>query len=572
MRPTKPRHPHGSRSAIAAAALALMVCPAASLAAPGGDQGRPPDAAPADATVQLDQRRAAGGNIPTHFVGFSVEWSLIERYMGPNARRGFANLLGNLDTGVLRIGGSSQDLVPFNATAPNTLEVITPEDLASIRATLDMTNAGDQHGDRRNSRGDAPRWGTILGTAMAPVSARRPFISVDHARAFTEQGVQPAFAGEEARRYVAGIQLGNEPDLSYVPFDLVGYLADFTKFANAGVSNDFMLIGPNTSEPIAPWASIEGRTVGTRFFWDWPTILDTVTPAVTRNTGAFGAFAADHFYPMTRTCPTDPYRCPSIERLLSDERMSNFDYEVYTHAAEAARHGLGYRVEELNTASGRGANGVSNVAASAVWALDTLFNAACPQPPNAPGANAECSTGAVGLNIHNAEVRAFFFPEEGNAFYNAVNYDPSPAAGSPTAAPLYYGMLMFSELAQGTRGLHPVSVTATRPEGVQVKAWQVSSDGSERRLFLINKGPAPVTLNVEARGSRAELDWMTPYDPTGAGRTLDAPEVRIDGQVIGADARWPGLNPSVVRVQRGRVPVRLGAGEAVAVTMKGHDE
>jgi hypothetical protein len=65
---------------------------------------------------------------------------------------------------------------------------------------------------------------------------------------------------------------------------------------------------------------------------------------------------------------------------------------------------------------------------------------------------------------------------------------------------------------------------------------------------------------------------MTPYDPTGAGRTLDAPEVRIDGQVIGADARWPGLNPSVVRVQRGRVPVRLGAGEAVAVTVKGHDE
>jgi hypothetical protein len=107
--------------------------------------------------------------------------------MGPNARRGFANLLGNLDTGVLRIGGSSQDLVPFNATAPNTLEVIAPDDLASIRATLDMTNAGDPHGDRRNSRGDAPRWGKILGTAMAPVSARRPSISVDHARAFTEQ-------------------------------------------------------------------------------------------------------------------------------------------------------------------------------------------------------------------------------------------------------------------------------------------------------------------------------------------------------------------------------------------------
>ena len=43
----------------------------------------------------------------------------------------FANLLGNLDSGVLRIGGSSQDLMRFDAAAPNTDEVITAEDLAA---------------------------------------------------------------------------------------------------------------------------------------------------------------------------------------------------------------------------------------------------------------------------------------------------------------------------------------------------------------------------------------------------------------------------------------------------------
>jgi hypothetical protein len=100
--------------------------------------------------------------------------------------------------------------------------------------------------------------------------------------------------------------------------------------------------------------------------------------------------ATDHFYPLARTCTTDPYRCPSIERLLSQERMDNFDYEVYTHAGEAARHGLAYRMDETNTAAGRGAPGVSDVAASATWTLDTLFNAACPQPPDEPGANADC--------------------------------------------------------------------------------------------------------------------------------------------------------------------------------------
>ena len=34
---------------------------------------------------------------------------------------------------------------------------------------------------------------------------------------------------------------------------------------------------------------------------------------------------------------------------------------------------------------------------------------------------------------------------------------------------------------------------------------------------------------------------MTPYDPTGAGRTLDAPDMRIDGQAVAADGTFPGL-------------------------------
>jgi hypothetical protein len=42
--------------------------------------------------------------VPKHFVAFSIEWSLIERYMGEGARPALANLLRNLGTGELRIG------------------------------------------------------------------------------------------------------------------------------------------------------------------------------------------------------------------------------------------------------------------------------------------------------------------------------------------------------------------------------------------------------------------------------------------------------------------------------------
>jgi hypothetical protein len=534
----------GTCKAVALAVLVPLLCPATGVAAS------------AHASLRVDLRGSApGGTIPSHFVGFSVEWSLIERYMGAGARPTFANLLGNLDTGLLRIGGTSQDLMRFDPSAPNTDEVITPEDLASIRATLLSADAG--------RGGDRPSWGAILGTAMSPPREARPFpLGPEHAGAFATEGVRRTFP-EDARRYVAGIELGNEPDLSY-DFDVPSYLADFAAHARAVRPSGFGIIGPNTSEPIAPWTSIDAREVPTRFFWDWPRILEDVSPDL--KAGAFGAFATDHFYPMSRSCTADPYRCATIARLLSEERMDNFEYEVHTHATEALRNGVEYRLEEMSSAANRGVEGVSDVAAAAVWALDAMFAAACPFPPQAPTANLDCSTGAIGVNFHNSEVRAFFFPEEGNAFYNAVRYDPTEAMGPPTAAPVYYAMLLFSRFAQETRGLRRVEVTADR-EGVDVKAWQVDAAHSERRLFLVNKGlEGPVTITVAAPAGPYELTRMTPHDPTGAGRTLTAPEVRIDGRAVAADGTWPGFAPSAGVSGSDGIEIPLGAGEAAVLS------
>ncbi len=542
-----------SRIAAALAALALLAAPA-----PGG-AAQPPDPAAADASLRLAPATPSGGGVPAHFVGLSIEWSLIERYMGANARPAFANLLRNLGTGELRIGGGSQDLMPFDPVAPNTNQIITPDDLLAIRATLDEANAGD-------AKGAVPSWGTILGTALAPVERERPWVSPDHARAFVTQGVAPAFA-DGAERDVAGIGLGNEPDISY-RYDLARYLADLVIYRDAGVTRPYAIVAPSTSETIAPWPAIDARSVPTRFFWDWPAILDAIAPAMNARRGPFGALATDHFYPLARGCTTDPYRCATIERLLSGERLDNLAYQVYAHATEATKRRLDYRLQETNTAAGRGADGVSNVAASAAWALAAMFESACPQPPNAPGANAACATGAVGINLHNAEVNTFFLPEEGNAYYNAIAYDPSPAAGAPAAAPPYYAMLLFGRFAQDTRGLRPVAVTAGTDGGAQIRAWEVGVGRSLRRLFVLNMSDRPLTTEVAAPGSRYLLDRMTPYDPTGAGRTLDAPQVRIDGRSVQADGSWPGFAPQAGRISGGRLQIDLGPGEAAVVTVR----
>lgn len=516
-------------------------------------------AGPAAVRVRIDPSTGHGGRVPDHFVGFSVEWSLIERYMGPDARGTFATLLGNLGTGILRVGGSSQDVMPFDPAAPNTNQVITPEDLRDIRATLDRIDARDRPGAR-------PSWGVVLGTAMSPPGPSRPFVSPDHAHTFVTKGVQPVFAGAAARD-VAGVELGNEPDLSYGSGGLDRYLGDLATYSGDAVTGPMPVIAPNTSEDILPWQSIDRHTVPTRYFWDWPRILDTGASRMTARAGAFGAWAADHFYPLARTCPNKPYRCPSTAALLSDEHMASLDYQVYAHAQEAARHGLGYRLEETNTAANRGADGVSNVAASATYALDLMFHTACPQPPNAPSANTGCGVGALGLNFHNAEVRAFFHPEEGNAYYNAIDYDPTPAMGAPAPAPLYYAVLLFARFAQGAHGLRPVSMSADGGAVSGVQAWQVDGHAAQRRLFLINKNDHPVTVAVTVPARTALVDRMTPYDPTGAGRTLDAPQVRVDGRQVAADGSWPGFRPETVPVKGRAMTVTLGAGEACVITV-----
>jgi len=509
----------------------------------------------ADAVVRVDPGQASGAEIPSHFVGVSVEWSLIDRYMGAASRPGFAHLLANLRSGLLRIGGSSQDQVPFDAQAPDTERVITPADLAAIRGTLDAVDAGAT---------GTPPWVTVLGTSMSPRTTAFPWRGVAQTSAFVRDGVAAVFGDDRGRRELAGIALGNEPDLSYSG-NLSSYLDDFALYANADPIRAWPRVLPATSENIGSWQSFRDRTIATRWFWDWPAILASAAPAIKEQPGALDAFATDHFYPLARTCPTDPYRCPSIERLLSQERMDNFDYQVYTHAVDAARQGLRYRMDETNTAAGRGAPGVSDVAASATWTLDTLFHAACPQPPDQPGVNADCHLGATGINVHNAEVRAYFFPEEGNAYYNAIRYDATPAAAAPAPAPSYYALLLFALLAQGTAGLRPVAVAPTGAAAVPVSAWEVRA-GAQRRLFLINKGATPVTVDALLPGSSADLDRLTPYDPTGAGRTLDAPDMRLDGRAVASDDTFPGLAPAAVGTPGGEAAIALAPGEAVVVT------
>src|SRR5438128_523382 len=92
------------------------------------------------ASVVLDPTHQLGGAIPERFMGISIEWTLIERYMNPNAQPAFVNLLRNWDSGFIRVGGGSQDSTPYSADAPNTDSIVTNADFALLRTTIDALN------------------------------------------------------------------------------------------------------------------------------------------------------------------------------------------------------------------------------------------------------------------------------------------------------------------------------------------------------------------------------------------------------------------------------------------------
>ena len=238
------------RAAALLAAVALLAQPGTSLAA-----SHP-------ASVTLDPRHERGGAIPAHFVGLSIEWSLIERYMGPTARPAFVNLLPTWRPACCASAARRRTSMPFEPTAANTDEVITPEDLGDIRSTLDAANARDVRACPARRPG-ASSWGPRCPRPARP----RPFVSPEHATLSSPRASyrrSPARERERGRRR-AGQRAG--PVLRVRPGPLPRRPRHLLR---PGRHRAVPIIAPNTSEDILPWESVDGRTVPTRYFWDWP--------------------------------------------------------------------------------------------------------------------------------------------------------------------------------------------------------------------------------------------------------------------------------------------------------------
>ncbi len=272
---------------------------------------------------------ATGTTVPADYLGLSIEWSMVQHWFGTrggDSVSAMAAVLRSLQpdpetTGVLRIGGNSQDGFRWAPTQP-----VTGNALFEGTISTGMVDALLQIAKRSG-------WRVILGVnlrANAPAEAA----------ALTRYAVSHDRAGR-----MMAVELGNEPTV-YFGADTAGYLARVAAYTKA-----------LAADPVTRSLPIAG-----------PSLANNADLAfLTQMRQAYGAelpYVTWHHYANQ----------PSITKLLDESvttRWTNRIAEV-SRAAGATPT----RMDEGNSVGTGGLDRVSNVMGSSAWLSDTLLSGA----------------------------------------------------------------------------------------------------------------------------------------------------------------------------------------------------
>jgi hypothetical protein len=267
------------------------------------------------------------------------------------------------------------------------------------------------------------------------------------------------------------------------------------------------------------------------------------------------AFITYHWYPVTHSRKDD--RKPTIQNLLSKERMDTTEKNVRDVVEKAAKYPrydtrpLKVRLAETNSCSNRGEQGVSDVMAAALWALDHMFTVH--------------KVGAVGVNFHTSYARTFEGPVEPPspiphsppAFYNPITSarDQTGRGYVVEAKPLYYAMRMFKEARGGTL------LQTTPPDGTNanLKVWAVNNSG-RTHVFVINKSTDSGTVTISL-----SPPVLKPADVLRLkASSLDSADVTLGNQKVAADGSMKDCETDTVPSDRnGNYRIDLPVAQAI---------
>jgi hypothetical protein len=212
-----------------------------------------------------------------------------------------------------------------------------------------------------------------------------------------------------------------------------------------------------------------------------------------------------------------------------------------TIQAAAAKNNLpGWRMDENNTCSGHGKQGLSDTFISGLWAIDYMFEVA---KRGGSGVNFECDENGMDGTV---------------PFY----YEPIQENGGVVVQiqPEYYGMLLFSQAGVGPM----VSATVTT-SAQYFTAWAIKADGFTSVVLNNRNDGSGVNATVDL-GSAVSSASAIYLEGTPAGTlTAAAGTVTLAGAQVSVAGDWPRNAPYIQTVSGNTVSVYVPAASAALV-------
>ncbi|HTD41747.1 MAG TPA: glycosyl hydrolase family 79 C-terminal domain-containing protein [Mucilaginibacter sp.] len=391
-------------------------------------------------------------------------------------------LIKNLGPGVLRIGGNSSDNIFWTGHARNSgtgSDSLTTTDIDAFAAFAKAT-------------GWKVLFGFNLGSGTPQAAAS-----------------EAVYVNNSLGQGLYAFQTGNEPDIFFEN----GHRTSAYGYANFQSDWESYAAAVHATVPNAPFA---GPDVAYNPIW-----VNQFIPAEYQHI----VLADAHYY---RTGPSTDPTITYQTILTPDTRLPGYLETIENASAIAS---LPYRVSECNSVFDGGKKGVSNVFASALWALNFMWIAA--------------EYNSHGINFHGGN----------GGFYSPVD----DGYGTTTAMPEYYAMLAFKYGGVGGAIL-PATLSTT---AYNCSAYACTKAGFTY-LSLINMESTDILFTIQpgktvAAIQIARLTAPAIYATTG---------VTFAGASVLADGTYTAGPTENHTINNNSFVVKVPAGTAMVVAMQ----
>jgi hypothetical protein len=455
------------------------------------------------AAVTVDETQPTNEQLPPDFIGLSYEAR--DDLFSSDKLTTQGNLPALLSTlssnGNLRIGGSTVDwLSPY----PNK----NMEPLSQLALLTQKTN-----------------WEVELAVNLASLVQKK--ISLNDYTSLISQEASDAsnLLGPHLKAFVCGNEpqyYGAKPSYHYAVY--LGYFDDCKKAIRQK----------------APASAVAGPDVlttdGDSLKWITNFIRDEHSSV---------SMITQHLYPIGwKTGST-------IQDLLSSQTDSSEIDAISNTVSSAATHNLPLRLDETNSALHGGIDGISNVYASALWAVDYMLLMA--------------EHGVAGVNFHgklavcespkaHAKYHYYYTPLCATSVADEQNHIFTPQ-------PIYYGMLFINLV--GTGKFLPVTVSSPNNN---ITAYALQGSDGKTRVVLVEKDdsskrPVNVTLKAGTSSGYAQVITLTGSSLTGR------QGVKIQGARVDRDGHFTSGSPDRIRGNNGTYTINLKSGSAALITL-----